>query len=336
MNRWLVLATGLALVGCNKETCDAKAGIKVGDDSNYSYVATFDVQTIDIAAETDATVCFDQIVTDVRGRPFDASSVVKLSLSEFSLSPAEVTEKVVTNDLKQSDTAVYYERDILDSSFEGQACVQLSDFEIIGNPFIPENETDENTASTWLVTVWNTSAYGRDDILMSVIIRPVEGEMNTEINLSDGSSILGLDPNMSDLTPSSVCAADTKQTFDWSAVTVDTSDHEWDVRAADKLLIGKLSGGVKDAEADFLQLDELAEELYTMNVYGQTFAKLVDDGSTDQIDQEGNVIWPIDLNGDSFTGFTEDGTWLMGIECSTCTSPAPLFLTVLEVGPPSE
>jgi hypothetical protein len=160
--------------------------------------------------------------------------------------------------------------------------------------------------------------------------------MNTEINLSDGSSILGLDPNMSDLTPASVCAADTKQTFDWSAVTVDTSDHEWDVRAADKLLIGKLSGGVKDAEADFLQLDELAEELYTMNVYGQTFAKLVDDGSTDQIDQEGNVIWPIDLNGDSFTGFTEDGTWLMGIECSTCTSPAPLFLTVLEVGPPSE
>ena len=32
-------------------------------------------------------------------------------------------------------------------------------------------------------------------------------------------------------------------------------------------------------------------------------------------------------------GFTADGTWILGLTCSTCANPAPLFLTVLE---PSE
>ena len=32
----------------------------------------------------------------------------------------------------------------------------------------------------------------------------------------------------------------------------------------------------------------------------------------------------------------EGDTWLVGIECSTCTSPAPLFLSVVEVGPPAD
>ena len=337
MNRWLLITTaGIALLGCDKETCDAKPGIKVNDGNNYAYEATFDVQSVDIAAETDVTVCFDQVTTDVRGRSLDPANIVKVSLSEFSLTPDEVAAKVVTNDLKQSDTAVYYERDLMGTSFDGATCVNLTDFEILGNAFIPENETDENPSSTWLFTMWSTSAYGRDDILMSVIIRPVAGETNTQVELTDDSSILGFTPDMTALDSAPACATEAKQTFDWSALTVDTSGHEWDVRSADKLLIGKIKGSVKDAERDFLQLDEIAEELYTMTVYGQTFAKLVDDGSTDQIDQEGNSIWPIDLDGNTFEGFTEDGTWLLGIECSTCTSPAPLFLTVLDVGPPAE
>ncbi|MFT4626032.1 MAG: hypothetical protein ACI8PZ_004703 [Myxococcota bacterium] len=329
---WMVVPVGLALLGC-KEQCDEKPGISVGDDNNYAYSATFDVQTIDIAAETDATVCFGEVSTDVRGRPLVSGTIDKVTLSEFTLTTEEVSERVVNNELEQGDTADYFERE-LSGEFAGLDCVNLSDFEIIGNPLLPEDNLREKD-STRLVTIWRTSAYGREDILMSVVVRPVEGETNTMITMSNTSSVLGFTPDMSSLDTVSVCAEEGKQTFDWEDVTVDTSGAEWSVRKADKLLIGKIDGTVKDAEREFLQLDEMAAELYTMSVYGQTFAKLVEDKSTDQVNQDGEPIWPVDLDGNTFDGFTEDGTWLLGIECSTCTSPAPLFLTVVEVGPPA-
>ena len=31
-----------------------------------------------------------------------------------------------------------------------------------------------------------------------------------------------------------------------------------------------------------------------------------------------------------FTGFTDGGTWVLALMCSSCSNPAPLFLTVVE------
>ena len=36
-----------------------------------------------------------------------------------------------------------------------------------------------------------------------------------------------------------------------------------------------------------------------------------------------------DKTGASFTGVTSDGTWLVGLFCGLCRSPAPWYMTVL-------
>ena len=39
--------------------------------------------------------------------------------------------------------------------------------------------------------------------------------------------------------------------------------------------------------------------------------------------------WTLTRDGEPFTGFTGEGTWILALRCSTCSNPAPPFATVL-------
>ena len=105
-------------------------------------------------------------------------------------------------------------------------------------------------------------------------------------------------------------------TLDWSAVTTDVNGQTFDSLLGDRLLVAHYDAGDAAAVEDqFLTLDESAAEKWTWDVFGKTDADL---------------SLP-DLNGDSFSGFTTDGVWLVAISCSTCTSPVPLLLSVVSV-----
>jgi hypothetical protein len=196
---------------------------------------------------------------------------------------------------------------------------------------IPETEFLESADNTWLATLWKESDNGRNDILMSVVVVPVEGEKNTAVNFSTESSVLTFDADLASLTTVQT-SPNQDITVDWAGVTTDVSGFPFDVRLADRLVIGKVAGTDIDAiEANFLQLYEQADEVYFLDVYGLNFSELTDNGNLIRLDENGDPVLPRQLDGTPFTGFTTDGTWLMGFDCTTCTSPAPVFLTVVDV-----
>lgn len=312
-------------------TAPLSGDLVLTDAQNYSYTGDYQVVEVPVASGQDSTICFDAVTSDIRGRDMDPAAIDEITLSSFYLTTEEITVKVVENSLDQGDIADYREVELDEGEHAGKTCVNLSDFSIIGNPLIPETEFVENAETSWLATLWKTSDNGRNDILMSIVVVPTEGEKNTTVNFSNESSVLTFDADLASLTAVQT-SPNQDITVDWAAVTTDVSGFPFDVRLADRLVLGKVAGTDLEAiEADFLQLYEKADEVYFLDVYGLNYSELTDNGNALRLDENGDPVLPRQLDGTPFTGFTNDGTWLMGFDCTTCTSPAPVFLTVVDV-----
>ena len=83
---------------------------------------------------------------------------------------------------------------------------------------------------------------------------------------------------------------------------------------ADAHFDGREGEAVRAKLRAFLELEELAAELYTMEHSGGLGSDLSE---------------LRDAQGRNFEGFSGEGTWLFSLRCETCANPAPLFLTVL-------
>jgi hypothetical protein len=168
-----------------------------------------------------------------------------------------------------------------------------------------------------MLTLWDLGRDGRDDILSSVFVVPTPGIETTHVEFTDGSATFEFEADLHSAAPLRTATGYEAYTLDWSAVEVDASGHEYDVLQGDRLLVGHVaSDDVTEVEAGFVRLTEEADALYRMDVRNATSAGL---GAA------------LDAGGAPFPGFTTGGTWLVGVECTLCTSPAPLILARVEV-----
>jgi hypothetical protein len=317
MARTSSLLAVLAIVGCSGGDKDDPGRDLPGTDleiyleNSYTFEGALNIGSIGVQPETDVAADWCGLGTDLRGREVtDQVGVDQILLVEFALSQQEIMEKVSVNELLQSDTESQW---LLEDP--GSCNIQLSDFEILSNAFDPDLMQDNGR--NWLMSVMNTPG-GRWDILMSTFVKPETGSENVVIVIDDDSADLDFDANLSDLVKLETVAVADNYTVDWSTLTSDIYGHDFDPIQGDRLLVGKVDAdSVTDVEALFLRLDSEAEKLYYIDTYGITYvddlyAATADDGTT-------------------FPGFDTSGIWLLGVECTTCTSPAPLWLSVVDV-----
>jgi len=307
----------VALVGCSGGDKDGPApelpgtDLEVTVENSYTFTGSLTIGSVDIQPETDATADWCALGTDLRGRSVDdPAGVDQVLLVEFALSQQEIMDKVAVNELLQSDTESQW---LLEAP--GSCTINLSDFEILANPFDPSLLQDNGR--NWLMSVMNTPG-GRWDILMSSFVKPAGASTNTEVMIGDDAADLEFNANLSDLVHLETVAGADNYTADWSGLTTDIYGHDYDPLQGDRLLVGKIDvAGVSDIEALFLRLDTEAEKLYYLDTYGITYVEDLHAATAD--------------DGTTFPGFDTSGIWLLGVECTTCTSPAPLWLTVVDV-----
>jgi hypothetical protein len=284
------------------------------DANNYTFESDLQISAVEVAPETDLLIDWSGVTTDIRGRSVDPTQVEQILFVEFGATQAEVLTKIDANDLQQSDALnqyLYFNN--------GQTSIQASDLSILGNPFDLELLKPESS-KTWLLSLTNI-VDSRFDFLMNTFVVPTEGSKNTMVVLDDSSATLTFEVDLQSAPALRTSSSFDEYTLDWSAATKDVFGRDLDVGLVTRLIIGKVAtDDISAVEADFLQLYELADELYTQDVNGLTFANL--SGATLQSD--GTT---------PFAGFTADGTWVVGIECTRqeCTNPAPLLLSVVEV-----
>ena len=93
----------------------------------------------------------------------------------------------------------------------------------------------------------------------------------------------------------------------------------WTQRSVDEVMIGHYSLTRAELTAQFLGLENIADELYRGPVVAGATVDL-----TTLIDETTGAL---------FAGIDGTGTWILALNCKECSNPAPWFLTILEPCP---
>jgi hypothetical protein len=310
--------TTLAVVACTSGGsgsegggCNGGGDLVFAEENLYSFSAGFETeQILEIEAQQEVTVDWSAMTTDLRGRPLDPSTVEQVALLNVKAPPEEVFRMIAENDIGSDD--------LQDQTLfvnDGLTSANLSEFEITDLRF-DLALLEERADRTWLVSLMNVSD-GRNDILGTAVFQPKAEVDGHEVVFFDGiSRLTDVQVDIATKAPLTTKEGLGSYSLDWSGLAVDTFGHAIVAEQADELFIGHYSGDVASVEADFLQIDTIADELYRLDVYGTTGALLGE---------------AVDARGGSFGGFTRDGTWLVGIVCTGCATPAPLILGHVQV-----
>lgn len=287
------------------------------DANNYVFLGDIEIGAVEIERGSDALVDWCGLTTDIRGRSIDdPSAIERVLLLELELTQEEVMAKVESNTLSQADTNTQW---IV--SDPGACALNFSEFTILGNVLDPEDVGAND--NTWLASVANFPD-GRFDILMSSFVAPSDTSTNTNVLITDTSSVLSVEVDLASSAPIVAPAGADAYTLDWSDLNTDAYGSEYDDEKGNRILIGKVNyDTVAEVEDVFLRVDSEADELYYLST--------VDGTPVVQGETDADLMLATDADGNAFTGFTTDGIWLLGIECLSCTSPAPLALSVVEV-----
>ncbi len=305
MVSWIVVGLG---AGCAAPS----PNLVLTDEHNYSFTGSVDFGQLDLAVGADITFCYDALTTTLRGNPMPAAPQ-ELLFAKFSLDLDTLTEKITDGTLTQSDSP--YQTLLANP---GACGVLSSTMSVLDNPHDPVAEHLDD-GGIWLATVRDITP--RADILMSKVVTFSDASTATEVAFTDDCSSANFTADLH--SPSMVDAPkgeDQPITFDWSGLENDANGKAFDPLLPAELVVGKLGDlEVADAEASFMRLYEVAEELYTVDVYGVT-------AWTD-------LSALVDASGAAFGGF-DKGLWFIAINCTDatqCLSPTPLFLTLVDV-----
>ncbi len=288
------------------------------DSNNYAYTAGLTLESTDLKARADATVEWAALDTDYRGRPVLPAEITRVTLTSFKVEHDRLIDLINTNGLVQDDIDNYREAfpfGVTEVTFE-------EDFTVLGNDFVPADDFFADPDGSWLLTLWKTNCLGNYEIVSSKFVVPVGGESNTGVSFTNDSALLVAEIDLSSAPAIPTVADASPYALNWAALENDVNGVPFDEYLGDMLRISHLPvETAEEAEALLLQLDVAADQIYYLNVYASlSVPNLVKAVAT----CDGLAPFP---------GFTTDGIWLVGIECTSeeCFSPAPLALAVVEV-----
>lgn len=296
---FLAGCTGGGREGCTGQRCYAT------DANNFSYTSTLDVDTQVEQALADVLVDWSAMTTDMRGQAFDPTQVGEARLIVAgNLDRDQVIQRLVQDDLAQEDLSLYAL-----CQPDGETSCPLSRFHFVGSNRDVQPYFDVGTG-TWLVALFTDGVQGARSLLF---LEPDDRTNQTVATFTDTTATLQVSADLHDLTPLVVSSADVR--IDWSQITTDGLGNPLSLHKLDTVAVAHYDLTPSELEERFLELDQLATATWSLELAGQTAARLSG------------------LEGDTpFPGVDDSGTWLFALRCSTCDNPVPKFITVLQPG----
>ncbi len=295
--------TALLLAGCGTYT------IELSDDSNFRFTTSLDAVVTPVQdCPEDLDMDWSGLDTDLLGHAMDPAAEIDLMrVVRFdSLSPEEVLDAISLNNLPQSEISgnVDYE------PTADETAAPLSSFNFNGTPIDPTSEVCESLGATFMLTALT----GLYQYRMLSFFAPTDGEANTEVVMGPGSASLEFDPDLSRGGVIEVPAGRDYHVI-WTDLTLDGQGNPFSLSNIDSLMLARYELSIEEMEAQFLDLQIIPDEMYVAEFQGL--------GELD-------LIEAVDTSGAAFAGFEGEGLWLLGLFCSTCANPAPLYLAVIE------
>ncbi len=292
------------------ETSPWEGPLVLSDDTGFRYTANLDIASVPVAAGTDPWIDWADLTFDMLGHPLDpAADLTAAFVTVFGqLGQAELAAAIAVDDIPQSELSLFVRLD-LEPGTTGAA---LSEFTMLGTDIDIEQYLEPDTG-TWMVVLLTETDDAPVQYRKLLFVEPTVDDAPETVVFEDDDSLFDIDAT---LTGSTALQVPQGQTFgvDWSSLSLDGLDQALALHKIDRLTVGRYADhDVASLEAAFLDLDLLATEMWELDVEGQTEAELAE------------------LDG--FSGVDADDTWLLALRCSTCSSPMPLFLGVLDALP---
>ncbi|MDP2307269.1 MAG: hypothetical protein Q8P18_14680 [Pseudomonadota bacterium] len=286
------------------------------DANNYSYISDLAVVAQEVQLRQEVTFDWSGLTTDLLGHPIDPVTDVDLIwVVQFpTLTEDEVVAAIVTDTLLQQDVGPYIQ---FDNDPADATSALLSEFVFPpATPIVPEEDFTDGSG-TWLVR----ATTGVNENRMLGFMRPTEESTNHTFLLDSASATLDFQADLQSLTGFTLAEEHAPYVANWSALDTHAGGGDLDLTDLDQLMIARYDGRtLDDLEANFIDIELIADEMYTADVY-------------DVADYTADLSMATNADGVAFSGFGADSLWLVALRCTTvCTNPAPPFLTVVQVG----
>jgi hypothetical protein len=283
------------------------ADLVVTDDANFALTQDFRVDAVEVRSSWDVVVSWDSLTTDVWGEPISPIALDTWALLEV-LSPAEeLADRLERDDLGNDLISTWT------APTGGDVFGQLSALSGGGSPFDPVPFLVQNPDKSWLVAL---GYQVEDDLDVRALLTLVPEDLAgaTQAEVTDLSSDFGFTAAL-DGVPLVTAEGWELYTVAWDQLTTDALGKPYDKDLGDELFVGRFDGGAPDP-AVVLHWSELADAWYTMDVDRE------DDARLDLARDAGGVVFP---------GFTAGSTWVMGVRCTTCLNPLPMWVVTVDV-----
>ena len=285
----------------DEDGCDPCALL---DAHNYSWAPELVAPVFAATAGQDLWIDWSELSHDLLGHPIKNDRIDHATLAVFDgMAPQQVLEALAEDRLEQASLRIG-----LFCDPEGPGC-HLSDFNLLGNG-LDIQQYFQPGQDAWMVA---PDIAGEPGAVGLVFLEPSGIVEVGEVQLHDGDSRLEAEVDLHSLLPLRVDLV-AAPVVTWEEVTVDALGNEIAASRFDRLELARYDLGLGELEARFLDLELMEASRWSADVGGQSSYDL--------------GLLP------DFDGFTEGGTWLLALRCSSCTNPAPRFLTVVETGSP--
>ena len=292
--------------------------ITLTDENQYTSTSTLMPKEITTASGEDLDIFWEELTTDMQCHAMSPSADIdKVALLRIrDLSKEEAAALLTAGELAMSDIDGYIQYDT-DGS---QTNCKLSDLSNLGTPVDITQEYQERENTVYLL-LWATGTRPGTGARSMVFLRPVAGEVNTEVHAEPacdpetGESILTFDATL----PQPLEVPENYTTVDWRDVTVDGLGNEIAANNIDRILLAYYQGATPaELEEQIFDIEMIATDIWEIENYGGGRRADLRNARHRETDE-------------FFAGFggREEGTWLLALMCSTCQNPAPMLLTAL-------
>lgn len=299
--------------------------VVAAEANDYSFKSQIKLHPVTVKSMSDSTFDWGGVTTDFLGHHVDAVADLNSIFVLLVNIPSAMLENQLDNDTF-SQASIQITPPPLFSPMGPTSGSLFENFMVGGEaidltsagPFL-DAATYNPTNSTFAVVAQSGPNLG-SNIHMLQSFELSDSSTNTKVTMTNSSTTLTYTANLHDLHPTGVPENTAALTLDWSKIQTNALGNTfgngsgYTTTSITSAIVGHYTQSLSELESKFLDLQMIAQDLYTANTpYGTTldFTTLKDSA------------------GNSFAGVTSDGTWLVGLICGMCENPAPWYMSVL-------
>jgi len=327
--RTLFLAAAAALPMLAAAACGGSSGgpsvtctdghIVANEANDYSFSSTITLPPVTVQPMANLSFDWSGVSKDFLGHTVSTASDLDLALIMLWSLPLDEFQRQLNADALLTFNLVVSPPPSLGLT-SGMTSAHLYDFTVNGTVISPDMFNSYFDAamftpanSTFIVAVETGTDLGRGiRMLQSFQLDPAS--TTTAISLTNTSTKLQYHADLHSLHPTGVPAGTAALTLDWGQMTTNALGAEFITTNITSAIVAHFSQTPAQLEKIFLDLETSAMVLYRADIASGTVLDF-----TTLRDSAGN----------SFSGVTSNGTWLVGLTCGNCRNPAPWYMTIL-------